>query len=262
MKKTVIATVLLFILLCLFLLVSCDKNDACDVTFVLVEENGSTSQKTISIDIGSTISTSTYLNAIEKSNTQSWGAPNYYGLYYDKECVFKRDDDKPVDGSETVYIKTVYGTNQLTFVLGENTYSIPVDPTQEIGIFDFITRAYGKSCRPEEFDFFTDATMENPLTLEGYSYKIAERQVFLGYVIYVKQYEMLNVNFNIENKDAHFNAYVRKNSPLNAEVYQQLYSAYFNEEAAPSQSLKFYADSNKTTEIHTFSTSTVYVSDN
>lgn len=259
MKKTIIATVMIGILLCSFLLVSCDKNDTCAVTFVLVEENGTTSQKTISVDIGSTINTSIYLNTIEKSDTQNWGAPNYYGLYYDKECIFKRNDDKSVEGNETVYIKAVYRTNQLTFVMGDNTYSIPVDPTQEISVFDFITCAYGKSCRPEEFDFFTDEAMENPITLDGYSYKTAERQVFLGYVIYVKQYEMLNVNFNVEDKETHFHAYVRKNSPLNAEIYQQLYSAYFNEEAVPSLSLKFYADSNNTTELTAFSTSTVYV---
>lgn len=140
--------------------VACDdtenKNE-CTVTFVTSGlESVERYEKTVKK--GETVSIEDFI-ALTGETTRI-GNSIYTGLYNDSSCVFKRDDSIPISENTTLYVKkSAEGTPVVNFVLDRKTYSLAVEKTKTLGVFDFIASAYGKSAIPEQIRLFQRRAM-------------------------------------------------------------------------------------------------------
>lgn len=244
----------MLIVVCLSLaLVACNdvEKDEYTVTFV-TSGVGEIERHEKTVKSGATISLADF--TAFQGDSSKIGNNIYTGLFSDSSCVFKRDDSQPITQNTVVYVKkSAEGTPIINFILNGEKFPLAVEKTKTVGVFDFITSAYGKSAIPEQFDFFKDEKCTEKIDLNGYSYKSYAFDFWQRCTIYVTKHPVSTIDFCIHISGGEctssFGALVRTDEPLNASVFQSLYRAYFNNDAYTVSKAKFYSDSSLTIEV-------------
>lgn len=247
MKKHFAFFAVLLIISFSLIFVACDDTEnenECTVTFVTSGiESVERYEKTIKK--GETVSIDDFIALADK--TTKIGNSIYTGLYNDSSCVFKRDDSIPINENTTLYVKkSAEGTPVVNFVLDGKTYSIAVEKTKTVGVFDFIASAYGKSSIPEQFDFFKDERCTEKLELTGYTYKTCASDFWQRYTIYVKKHNVATINFCIHEDGSEcassFEALVRTDETLSSDLFEKLYREYYGDDSRSFENVTFYSN--------------------
>lgn len=247
MKKHFAFFAVLLIISFSLIFVACDDTEnenECTVTFVTSGiESVERYEKTIKK--GETVSIEDFIALADK--TTKIGNSIYTGLYNDSSCVFKRDDSIPINANTTLYVKkSAEGTPVVNFVLDGKTYSIAVGKTKTVGVFDFISSAYGKSAIPEQFDFFKDERCTEKLELTGFEYKTCASDFWQRYTIYVKKHNVATINFCIHEDGSEcassFEALVRTDETLSSDLFEKLYREYYGDNSRSFENVTFYSN--------------------
>ena len=149
--------------------------------------------------------------------------------------------------------KTNEGVPIINFMLDGKSYTLSVDKTQPINVFDFITCAYGKASVPSQFEFYRDENMTDKIELVDFSYKECDLSFWNSYTIYVKSHQLASVKFclhDINGCATSFNAHILTDELLTAELFQNLYREYYNDKAFTLSKAVFYSDKNLTNQIY------------
>ena len=256
MKRFYCILILLILLCCFITLIACNadtSSNTCTVTFITVLDGEKADIYTTTVTIGDTINLSSFKNVLPTTNT-TIGHYNYTGPFWDEACFHKHDDDLAITSNATFYIKkTNEGVPIINFMLDGKSYTLSVDKTQPINVFDFITCAYGKASVPSQFEFYRDENMTDKIELVDFSYKECDLSFWNSYTIYVKSHQIASVKFclhDINGCATSFNAHILTDELLTAELFQNLYREYYNDKTFTLSKAAFYSDKNLTNQIY------------
>jgi len=258
MKKIIVISVsIIIVLLCVFCLFACDNDESSDeraISFVTICDGKQEETIATKVKVGETVNLTTYINLLPESDEISIGHYNYTGPFWDEACFHKHDDDLTITSDSTFYIKkTSEGVPLINFVLEGKSYTLAVDKTQPINVYDFITCAYGKSSVPSQFEFYKDENMTDKIGLTYFSYKECNLNFWNSYTIYVKKHQIATVTFclhDINGCATSFNVRILVDELLTTELFQNLYREYFNDKTFTLSKAIFYSDKDLTNQIY------------
>lgn len=143
-----------------FSFAACKKPKTCTVTFVMNEKT-----YTLEKNIGDKVSFDEFIANFVDTNLDTGAV--ILGLYTDKDCAIKYDEDIALTGDTTLYIDWRVNANvcKITFVYENKEYKILRNAGQALKPDDFVISAYGKGGKAEDFSFYKDEAMTEPVDL-------------------------------------------------------------------------------------------------
>lgn len=167
MKKAIIAVLLIvLIVIAIPTFVACDEQDD---TVTVTIHNSNSRPIVIEKQKGDTI---TFREYGEKTSNLITGTIDL-GLYVDKECKVKYNEDTKLDKDITLYVDyRVLGSERytwglMTFVFNGENHSMFKALNEPLTSTDFAITAYGKPVDSSKLKYYSDEEMTDELDIEG-----------------------------------------------------------------------------------------------